>query len=63
MIRRMGAPRKADKLTEPSSAELRAIREGRADLRAGRYLDHPDFGVRARAWARKPKTRRPPAKA
>ncbi|MBM3856236.1 MAG: hypothetical protein FJ399_24265 [Verrucomicrobia bacterium] len=58
----MGTPRKADKLTEPSSAELRAIREGRADMRAGRCMDHRDFGSRARAWARKPKPRRPSTK-
>lgn len=55
---RMATPRKKDALTEPSSAEIAAVREGREDLAAGRHADHRTVAEWLRTWG--DKKRKPP---
>lgn len=58
--RSMATPRKQDDLTRPSQAELDAIEEGRADIAAGRYVDHKDMAAWFKSWGTDP--HRPPPK-
>ena len=55
---RMATPHKKDTLTEPSSAEIAAVREGREDLTAGRHVDHRTATEWLRTWG--DKERKPP---
>ena len=54
----MVTPRKKDALTEPSSAEIAAVREGREDLAVGRHVDHRTAIEWLRTWG--DKERKPP---
>ena len=55
----MTTPRKKDALTEPSPAEIAAVREGREDLAAGRRADHCAVTEWLRTWGDK-KQKPPP---
>jgi predicted transcriptional regulator len=55
----MTTPRKKDVLTEPSPAEIAAVREGREDLAAGRQADHRTVTGWLRTWGDK-KRKAPP---
>lgn len=54
----MATLRKKDALTEPSPAEIAAVREGREDLTAGRHVDHRTATEWLRTWG--DKKRKPP---